>query len=486
MKRLYIFAIGGTGARVLKALTMLMVGGVDTKNFEIVPILIDPHSGNSDLSRTETLLEAYKSVRGSFNPDYNEGFFKSRIDNVDANFFHHLPDIDNNQFDNYIEYAALSQNNKDLVDLVYSAEVKRTRMDIGFQGRPNIGVVVLNTITTTDFFKTFANDFNQTKNNRIFIVGSIFGGTGSAGIPTLINKLRNLDTTTPNSDLIKNTPIAAIPVQPYFSVDPDENSSIKSGDFILKTKAALTYYNDHFRDKINITYYIGNKNSISFQNDSGARGQQNKAHFVELASALAILDFIDTDEADLQTQGAKVLRPIYKKFGIENEAEEGQDTINLKQLDSGTEEKLARPIIRLAYTAYYMKQLFKTHLSKPERWAQKIGVNKSFINTDPYKKFKIICDGFLDWIKEMQVTKSFYPFNLFRDDEFIKNEKILDIVRLESSKPRWESSPRHNTLLKYINVNIQKPEKKEFKMEAFVKAVYKMADTIIDKYFKSL
>ena len=54
MSKLYVFAIGGSGSRVLRSLTMLMASGVGTSN-EIVPIIIDPDTPNGDRVRTEEL-----------------------------------------------------------------------------------------------------------------------------------------------------------------------------------------------------------------------------------------------------------------------------------------------------------------------------------------------------------------------------------------------------------------------------------------------
>jgi hypothetical protein len=55
--KLFIFAIGGTGSRVVKALTMLLASGVELKNTsEVIPIIVDPHKSNDDLKRTESLL----------------------------------------------------------------------------------------------------------------------------------------------------------------------------------------------------------------------------------------------------------------------------------------------------------------------------------------------------------------------------------------------------------------------------------------------
>jgi hypothetical protein len=80
MARLFVFAIGGTGSRVLKSLTMLLASGVkpnSEKEFEIVPIIIDPHKSNEDLKRTERLLGNYQTI--SNEAGLTNGFFNTKI-----------------------------------------------------------------------------------------------------------------------------------------------------------------------------------------------------------------------------------------------------------------------------------------------------------------------------------------------------------------------------------------------------------------------
>ena len=61
MAKLFVFAIGGTGARVVKALTMLLASGVELRNIDrVVPIIIDPDTSNGDLTRTVDILKTYK------------------------------------------------------------------------------------------------------------------------------------------------------------------------------------------------------------------------------------------------------------------------------------------------------------------------------------------------------------------------------------------------------------------------------------------
>ena len=87
--RLFVFAIGGTGSRVLKSLVMLAAAGVrpldedgkPLENFELVPLIIDPHKSNEDLKRTEALLNSYRMIREKlYGRQVNgDGFFAMKI-----------------------------------------------------------------------------------------------------------------------------------------------------------------------------------------------------------------------------------------------------------------------------------------------------------------------------------------------------------------------------------------------------------------------
>ena len=83
MSKLYVFGIGGTGARVLKSLTMLLASGADCGVETIVPIIIDRDMSNKDLSRTKLLIEDYMIVNKIAKTNLTENFkylwFKSSV-----------------------------------------------------------------------------------------------------------------------------------------------------------------------------------------------------------------------------------------------------------------------------------------------------------------------------------------------------------------------------------------------------------------------
>ena len=60
MKKVFVFCIGGTGIRVMKSITMLMAGGMDTNGYMVVPVIIDPHL---DLEEKKNLVTLYNLYR---------------------------------------------------------------------------------------------------------------------------------------------------------------------------------------------------------------------------------------------------------------------------------------------------------------------------------------------------------------------------------------------------------------------------------------
>ena len=73
--KLYLFAIGGTGARVLKSLIMMLASGVNLDAAGIVPVLVDLDKSNGSLAETLNLIEQYKRIHQSVKGSTKKGIF---------------------------------------------------------------------------------------------------------------------------------------------------------------------------------------------------------------------------------------------------------------------------------------------------------------------------------------------------------------------------------------------------------------------------
>ena len=372
--RLFLFLVGGTGSRVMRPLIMQCAAGIHPLNeagqpmpLEIIPIVVDPHKANEDLKRTDNLMRWYKQLRRQLydeQVDVPKGFFSVKIStlsdilpngsNLSDTFLFNMGAIESKKFQDFINYSTLDTGNQALCSMMFSTYQLNTKMDIGFVGSPNIGSVALNQFKDSEEFRQFSNVFQ--KNDRIFVVSSIFGGTGAAGYPIIVKNIRNAGNNTQinNRGDLRDARIGALTVLPYFNVQQDDNSPISRGDFISKTKSALFYYHDNLTglrqngvdlplSKINACYYLGDQvPSNPYFNDPGNNGQRNDAHLVEYVGALSILDFLSIPNDQLQTVGGNAQNPIYKEFGLAND----KRTLNLMDFGLTTRALVNRQLIK--------------------------------------------------------------------------------------------------------------------------------------------
>lgn len=418
MSKLYIFGIGGTGSRVLKSLTMLLAAGVDCGVDTIVPIIIDRDMSNQDLSRTQDLIENYIAVNNIVPKEdsakgYQNKFFKTKIRLLDNELCLQLKD-NTQKFDDFIGRSTMSHENQALVDMLFSKETLNLDMTEGFQGNPNIGSVVLNQFDNDDIFRAFANDFKD--GDSIFIISSIFGGTGASGFPLLRKILQtpNVKDTKgvvlSNWGLVNKAPIAAISVLPYFIVGaPTDGSLVHSDTFIDKTKAALTYYKTEDK-KIDTLYYIADNRATTYGHHKGGVEQKNNAHFVELAAALSILDFVNPNLIQKnihRDENDKIERTTYKEFGINGNVGE----INFNNLADETKALLVNPLSRFMLFRNYMQYVFEKE-KKHQPYAHK-RFNGDFRRNNAIQKFEKVQFAFFTWLQEMtEQNRKFKPFDL--------------------------------------------------------------------------
>lgn len=299
MAKLYIFGIGGTGARVLRSFTMMMSAGVNIGADEIVPIIIDPDASNADLTRTVALMNNYRAIHSalSFTKDNESTFFRKELSQILVNYTLRINDTDDKTFQQFIDLPSMDKASQAMMRMLFSEKNLGSSMDVGFKGNPNIGSIVLNQIVDSNDFQDFANNFES--GDKVFIISSIFGGTGASGFPLLLKTLRT-GTNFPNNDLINHAKIGAITILPYFKLKNDDESEIDSSTFISKTKSALAYYENNIskNNSIDALYFLADDVTNTYENHEGGSAQQNDAHLVEFLAATAIVDFSNKQHAN--------------------------------------------------------------------------------------------------------------------------------------------------------------------------------------------
>lgn len=473
MSKLYIFGIGGTGARVLRSLTMLLAAGVDCGANTIVPIIIDRDVANEDLNRTKNLIDNYIDVRKKAKPE--KGFFKTDIQLLNGELLLQLND-NTEKFEEFIRKSTMTAENKALMDMLFSKDTLSLDMSAGFQGNPNIGSVVLNQFNNSNIFSTFANNFNA--GDKIFIISSIFGGTGASGFPLLRKTLQTPNVTDAsgkklaNWGLINDAPIGAISVLPYFDVQTaSDNSLVNSDTFIDKTKAALSYYKSEDK-KLDTLYYIADRKATVYEHNKGGQLQENNAHFVELASALSILDFVDPKQAATninRDDKGTILNTTYKEFGIRNQDQNAE--FNFSSLEDDTKDLIVNPLTRFLLFRNYMEYTFDKQVKK-QPYSKKY-FRDNFRNNSTIKKLEDIQSDFFKWLEEMeQQERSFTPFRLSSD----KANNIVkgDILINAPNDPRYTNWATVDNQLNRISGKVKSIESEKRFIELFNLATEKL------------
>lgn len=450
MRRVFIFAIGGTGSRVLRSLSMLLAAGIKgmDSDLELVPIIIDYDVVNGDKSIATDCLDTYLKIHKSITKEYkDDSFFMtglSRLKDVATPGGQKGSDIQSQNFDIYfgpvttntlfsdeVQYNLMT-GNLDLCHSLFEAlyndlpetdlmgnENKDTEINLnlkkGFKGNPNIGSVVFDKLKDTEEFKHFQAVFNPTS-DKVFVISSIFGGTGSSGFPQIVNSIRFN-----NMPGVASACIGAVIVLPYFKIQPG-TGAIDSNNFNSKTKAALSFYETSgLNNRLNATYYIGDPEATQLGDHDGGSEQKNNAHIVELLSALSIVHFCCKPSHDGHDA---------YEYGITN----NQTVLNLSNIYDEDKRIHFDYVTRFAYMVKYYRDVL-------EGKRNRIKSNESFyaglklsnkIGKDAYKDFEHFISLFEKWLEELQ--NNAHQFKPYLLDSNMKMTRFLSDKPLEENK----------------------------------------------------
>lgn len=347
--KFFVIAIGGTGMRCLESFVHLCaVGLFDDKEINILTLDTDAQNGNKE--RTESLINLYNTIKkkkGSDdegNPNHNT-FFSAKL-NLHS-FYTDFGDKDSSR-DNYVNLASvpnqeesLKQDNEDLSDLFLEKEsVQKFDLAHGFRAQTHLGSMLMyhgiveaarnvaaNKDTARkqdraliDFLDKMADAGKQA---RVFIFGSVFGGTGASSIPILPMAFKQAVSIQGKFTLnFQDMKFGTTLLTQYFSfTSPDDNQKkaekgiiADSKLFPVNSQAALQFYqNDStVKECYKSLYHVGwplGTTDYSSTNASktitGGNEQKNACHLVELLCASAAYDFFNKKDSELTNVDAQ-------------------------------------------------------------------------------------------------------------------------------------------------------------------------------------
>ena len=430
MTKSYLIGVGGTGSKCVEAFLHLAAAGL-VPNFWVGLVDQDGANGNIETTKTQIghVIALQKALRekGEHNLASECNLLKSRVTRTDEeDGFWGLLTGNKPTLNTAFRPDSMSPNLRHLYDCLYQKNEQGLGLDQGFIGRPSIGAaaVLSRALVGEPFWRSILNAVRVAATGeavRIFLIGSVFGGTGAAVFPTLARLIRKQISASQTT----NVKLGGALMLPYFQfAAPAPNTAgARSEAFLEQTRAALNYYHDLVasyptnKPLFDNIYLAGWSPLIELSYfSSGGREQANPPLLPELYPALAARKFFS--EASLPPQ-----RVFYT--GRKEHDEDQFNWEDLPEIDGvggkpGVKDKLGQLLrFAIAYKWQYRPHL---HLKKwrqiaGERWFRRLVGSSVNLDDDDVQKVLRRMDDYtnrlLQWICDMTYAKGDLDIRLF-------------------------------------------------------------------------
>ena len=195
-RQFFVLGIGGTGMRCIESLIHLCAMGMFDET-EIHLLALDTDKNNGNFSRLKEVKEAYtlsKGLDAANRVSHKDTFFSANL-----RYYEFSPNYgEKSTFKAVFNYGDTQYNHReetDLADLVLSEKVEDFNLRHGYRAQTHLGSMMMyHSIIETAHsrancdLKLFLNELikaSQNGNPRVFILGSVFGGTGASSIPII-------------------------------------------------------------------------------------------------------------------------------------------------------------------------------------------------------------------------------------------------------------------------------------------------------------
>ena len=303
----FVLGVGGTGAKCVEAFVRLAACGLGPEAAWVG--LLDQDRSNGNAARTARVLSEYTELWGALRtPGGAElggsPMLGTRVEKPEAGWAWAPEERSSATLSASIGYPALPPAEQALVQALFSDEERRLKLDEGFRQRPALGAALtLQGVTPESaVWRDLLGALQSAGHGgqvRVFLVASIFGGTGAAGFPTVARLLR---AEIKRRNLEGQVRLGGALLLPYFSFPtppPGSGPTIRpdSTAFMLQARGALEYYAQLFQAErvFDRLYVVGSDPLIPYRDYSdGGSTQANPPLLPELVAALAAVDFLRT------------------------------------------------------------------------------------------------------------------------------------------------------------------------------------------------
>ena len=465
---IYIIGIGGTGAKCIESIIHLASIGAFADE-EINLLFVDADETNGNLDRAKRSLEIYQQCHELGVTLQNSPWLKTKIKSYGLWSPFAKISINKNlgalfQYNN-IKYDDPSLGK--LFDVLYTEDERELTLDEGFRGRPAIGAAVMSQVNLEgeepwgEIISKIKTE--QGSNTKIFLCGSIFGGTGASGLPTIGRLIANKLT---NENIRNKVQLGCLFVLPYFGFTPTlaqeqaHKVYARSDEFLLNTEAALRYYANQAKEIFDNIYLLGNEAFSNVEFSIGRNSQRNDPHFIELYGALATRHFLYQPNSDEKGEVIVISR---QTSGII----QWSDIPDLDPIKTLLIDTARFAFIWLGEIVTELEKVRSMGVKKAKKalsWFSEFYPTKSFFGgedvdfdgadqQDALIKITQWCQDYLRWLHDIHQSKP-ESIELFNDNYFANPENNLssihfpDLVRGET---REETKKKYDTVENLLN-----------------------------------
>ena len=254
MRKFVLVAIGGTGMRVAQSLVALAASGFlsdlsgpDYKlEIRLVDLDIVPGSDKIEL---EQMIRCLNDAMGhlSIIVDKNTAGTRWKAKGIDGVRTLVTPIDDRCTLNDLVKDRFLDASESLAFHALFPEEDRTMALRRGCKGRPRIGSLLwaerfdLDWTDKSGFWQSIFDEVGEDGELRIMFAGSVFGGTGASGTPTLAQKFVQECRKPGASNTAKFAQHVALTLMlPYFNLGSD--TDVDSGLFSINSKMALKYY----------------------------------------------------------------------------------------------------------------------------------------------------------------------------------------------------------------------------------------------------
>ncbi len=331
-KQFFVLGIGGTGMRCIESLIHLCAMGMfDDTDIHLLALDTDKNNGN--FSRLKEVKEAYVNSKGLDKADRVAG--KDNFFSANIKYYEFSPNYEQKStFKKVFNYGDTQYNERekaDLADLVLSENVEDFNLRHGYRAQTHLGsmmmyhsIIEAAKSQQNSEMKKFLQELiraSQSGTPKVFILGSVFGGTGASSIPIIPQAISKAAEILSNgaANVLKSTYFGSTLLTAYFSFkspssgELDNQKIIATSDkFALNSQVAMMFYEDDatVRSTYQKFYMMGTDglgwDPMQRESDkisetiTGGEKQKNDSHYIELLAACAALDFYSEDESLLK------------------------------------------------------------------------------------------------------------------------------------------------------------------------------------------